>query len=670
MKTVVSFCLLWLLPLYMWAQPKAAITAPPDSTKTYQLNEIVVSNESIDNTLNKEDNTNTTASVGAYLSKIGGVDVVQRGAYAAEPVYRGMAGERAPVTINNMKIFSACTDKMDPVSSYVSTNNIKSISISKDAQNTKMTNSTAGTITLHTKTPVFRQVGSWHGQLGAGFKSVNNEINTQYSLGYGNKKFAFRTNATFRKANNYKSGGGSTVNFSQYQKNNLAISGSYLMDDNTLLTAEYIFDLAQNVGYPALPMDVSAAKGNIYSLAMVQYYEHSEVEAKLYGSNIFHQMDDSQREVIMHMDMPGWSNTYGAYVNWTRDFSPNVQWNASLDYYLSQSRAEMTMYPNNEIPMYMLTWPDVQKNDVALSIANTLSWGDKWEVSNTARIELGVNQITDPFGIKQLEAIGYVGISGNVLVLPFISSHWNVNVTEKSKINFSIKYSQRQASVTEGFGYYLFNAQDNYDYIGNPYLKPEEALAVETGYGSRLKTIEWHLQVFSYYMPQYILGEYRPEYSPMTIGATGVKFYVNLPWAMLSGFEGNALWQLTPNLALGTRFQYSYGVDNDGVALPLIPPLKNKLTLKYTKKDWGIGVQLQSVTTQNNVRYSFGETKTPGYNLLNAQAHYSISLGKSSLTFNVEAANILDTFYIDHLNFNSIPGPGRSVNFSALFSLN
>lgn len=654
----------------LWAQPKAIISVPHDSIKTYQLNEVVVSNESVDNSINRKLNTNTTSSVGAYLDRIGGVDLVQRGAYAAEPVYRGMAGERAPVTINNMKIFSACTDKMDPVSSYVSTNNLKSISISKEAKNTQMTNSTACTIALNTKTPVFRQIGTWHGQIGTGFKSVNSESNAQYSLGYGNKKFAFRTNGTLRKAQNYKAGGGATIDFSQYQKSNVAFSSSYLMDNNALLTAEYIFDLAQNVGYPALPMDVSSAKGTIYSLSMVKYNANSELETKIYGSNIFHQMDDSHRMVLMHMDMPGWSNTYGAYVTWERTSSQSVTWNASIDYYINQSRAEMTMYPKNEIPMYMLTWPDVQKNDVALTIANTLNLGNKWELASSTRLELGMNKITDPFGVKQLEAIGFVGVSGNAFVLPFVSSNLDYSLSDKSKINLLIRYSQRQASVTEGFGYYLYNAQDNYDYIGDPNLKQEGTFAVEAGVQNQTKSIAWHVQLFGYYMPNYILGEYKPDYSPMTIGASGVKFYVNLPWASLSGFEGDFLWHLTSNLKVSTRFQYSYGVDNTGEALPLIPPLKNKLQLQYTKKLWGIGIKMQSVMAQNNFRASFGETRTPGYNLININAHYTINVGKAALTFNAEGANLLDSFYVDHLNFNSIPSPGRSINVSAVLSIN
>ena len=81
--------------------------------------------------------------------------------------------------------------------------------------------------------------------------------------------------------------------------------------------ASVIYDRANDVGYPALPMDVSLARAVIGSLS----YEHKELsddialwETKLYANSIKHVMDDTNRpDVIIHMDMPGWSDTYGFY---------------------------------------------------------------------------------------------------------------------------------------------------------------------------------------------------------------------------------------------------------------------------------------------------------------------------------------------------------------------
>ena len=665
-KFVSLFFSIWLWPALTLAQSNLEFEYNPDSLRTYQLKEVVVSNETIDGVSNKGKSI-TTDNVDDFIKKLSGVDVINRGAYAAEPVYRGMSGDRAPVTINNMKIFGACTDKMDPVSSYVSTNNLKSIAVVKDASSHEAMNSTAGVIAFKTKSPVFNGVRAWQGQVGGGFKSVNNEYNGQFSTAYSRNSMAFRANGTYRKAGNYVAGGGEEVEFSQYEKTNLAISGSYLANENTIINGEYIFDLAQNVGYPALPMDVSTARGNIYSLSVNKYIGNNQVEAKIYGNNIFHDMDDSQRIVVMHMDMPGWSNTYGSFINWQKESEGNT-WAASVDYYLNQSRAEMTMYPTGEIPMYMLTWPDVQKNSVSLSLSNDKQITEKLSLSTSARLEVGTNEIKDEFGVKQLQAIGILGVTGNTFLLPSISAKLVSEVGSKTKLNLVASYGQRQASVTEGFGYYIYNSQDNFDYVGDPRLTPETAIKLETGVSVENKALAWNLQAFGYYMPNYIIGEYRPEYSQMTIGATGVKFYVNLPSATLVGFEGGLGWQLAQEVNLATQVQYTFGVDSENEFLPMIPPLKKTLRISYDNEQWVGGVEVRSAMAQNNIREIYGETATPGYSILNFDAGYNFKLDKTMLRLGVQAKNLLDQYYWDHMDFNTIPSPGRSINISVMMS--
>ena len=63
------------------------------------------------------------ASLDEYLQQSGRIDMIKRGSYAWEPMINNMATERTIVTIDGMRIFGACTDKMDPVTSYVEGSN-------------------------------------------------------------------------------------------------------------------------------------------------------------------------------------------------------------------------------------------------------------------------------------------------------------------------------------------------------------------------------------------------------------------------------------------------------------------------------------------------------------------------------------------------------------------
>lgn len=137
------------------------------------------------------------------------------------------------------------------------------------------------------------------------------------------------------------------------------------LSENKLIEAAVIYDKATDVGYPALPMDVSLAEALITSLKF-QMLPESEFlkswETKVYFNTIMHRMDDTTRpNVPVHMDMPGWSKTFGYYSH-LKSVYKNHHFLLNINGFMNKSRAEMTMYPEDksEKLMFMLTWPDVR----------------------------------------------------------------------------------------------------------------------------------------------------------------------------------------------------------------------------------------------------------------------------------------------------------------------
>ena len=89
------------------------------------------------------------ASIDEHLSQLSKVEMVRRGSYAWEPVVNNMATERVSTTIDGMKIFYACTDKMDPVTSYVESSNLQRISLNSGLDgNPQATGNIGGSIDL------------------------------------------------------------------------------------------------------------------------------------------------------------------------------------------------------------------------------------------------------------------------------------------------------------------------------------------------------------------------------------------------------------------------------------------------------------------------------------------------------------------------------------------
>ena len=68
-------------------------------------------------------------------------------------------------------------------------------------------------------------------------------------------------------------------------------------------------------------------------------------ETKVYFNTIMHKMDDTKRPFVpVHMDMPGWSKTYGYYSK-IKAKNGNHNLLLNLNSFYNKSLAEMTMYP-------------------------------------------------------------------------------------------------------------------------------------------------------------------------------------------------------------------------------------------------------------------------------------------------------------------------------------
>src|SRR5690606_336005 len=66
-------------------------------------------------------------SVDEFLASTDHISFINRGAFAWEPLLNSMSTERSTVTIDGMHVFGACTDKMDPITSYVESKDRKSV---------------------------------------------------------------------------------------------------------------------------------------------------------------------------------------------------------------------------------------------------------------------------------------------------------------------------------------------------------------------------------------------------------------------------------------------------------------------------------------------------------------------------------------------------------------
>src|SRR5690554_4643251 len=117
-----------------------------------------------------------TVSVDEFLASSEQISFIKRGGYAWEPLLNNMSTERSTITIDGMHVFGACTDKMDPVTSYVESNNLSTIDITSGQAGSMHGATVAGNIDLKRKSTPFGMERTWNGSYQTGFESNNKQF--------------------------------------------------------------------------------------------------------------------------------------------------------------------------------------------------------------------------------------------------------------------------------------------------------------------------------------------------------------------------------------------------------------------------------------------------------------------------------------------------------------
>jgi len=201
------------------------------------------------------------------------------------------------------------------------------------------------------------------------------------------------------------------------------------------------------------------------------------------------------------------------------------------------------------------------------------------------------------------------------------------------------------------YGFYLYNRNDNYDYIGQPNIETEKLLSSEIGVSYKTKKVHFSSKVFHYQFFDYITGVKLNNYGVMTFGASGVKQFRNIGSASITGAEIDIHWEIIRNLNFHTTNSFSYGVDDEKRNLPMIPPLVSRNHLTYNL--YSVKIQLEYIKSfsQNSVDFDFyGETKSNGYDLFNISVNKTFNLNRSQISVNGSVQNIFDVEYYNHLD--------------------
>lgn len=629
----------------------------------HDLKEVVVScHNNSEDPLYQYYHQNKLPSIEEVLSRIAGVSLIHRGEYGQEAALRMYSGAQINATISGMKIFSACTDHMDPVSIYVEPANLEAIDAVQGATGSKLGSTIGGSLDMQVKEVACTPERHLLVNMSNAYASVNNGFTSNLSVSSSGPKVSFRIGAVYRNAFDYKEGGGETVQHSAFEKTNLSASVTIRLREQDRLVIDYIGDLGWHIGFPALQMDTRHALANIGSIAYVSAPNRKvlkRAETKIYFNAISHLMDNAQRsDAPMQMTMPGWSYTGGLYSELQLAAGAINQIVLRGDYYANYTKASMTMFPENAPEMYMLTLPDNLRQFAGAYIA------DEWKPSAhhsfrfSLRDELMYSSLLTDEGRAQWGI--FAATTTSAKMLPSASAQYSWQSNKFVSLHLTGAYGSSAPSGNQLYGYYLFSALDNYDYVGNPSLKSEKSLQADAGISFDHKIVNLGLTAFYHRLYDYILGTVLNGISPVTYGALGVKQYSNITGADVAGVDATAGLVLKQGLQSMNTLTYAYGRLSDGNPVPMLSPFTGISSLRYNYKGWHLQAELSWASAKNRINTEVGETSSRAYGLLNLRTGYRLLFKNNVWMLNFSVENVFDSKYRTYADWGPILRPGRN----------
>lgn len=658
--------LLESLPVFSQIDTLVNILSDTLQTNT-SLDEIVITS----NPINKQTAfKGNIASIDEHLLLLRHVDVIKRGNYAWEPTVNNMQTERLSITIDGMKIFSACTDRMDPVTSYVESGNLQRISLNSGIEgNPQATGNIGGSIDLK-----LRKAGFGKEQHKCIFSTglESNGLLQMYGIDavLSDSNFYGNMGLFYRHAGNYNAGGNDEISFSQFTKTNAFINIGWKPDKHNIVETTFIYDIAANVGYPALNMDVKKAESLITSLSYRReqlYGLFTQWETKIYYNKLVHNMDDTHRpDVVIHMDMPGRSSTAGLY-SLLSGFYGQHEYRLNYDLYFNTLYADMTMYPEGQTPMFMLTWPDVA------TLNNGIALNDEIYLNNKHRLRLSMKGSWQHRTVRSNE-----GFSALKIYFPNMTRskiQWQGRIAlgyvyecDNKNLSIGIGYGCRTPTVTEEFGYFINNTFDRYDYIGNPNLKNESAIEANFAVSMQNKRLLLKTEGNIFFFKNYIIGTPMNNLSAMTLGAAGVKIYRNMSNAHVINLSSDCDWFLSKQISWKTRLTYAYGKESTGARLPLISPVTCKTSIEASLCKFTIEAGAKLCARYSDYSKKYGETAVSGYTVYHINVAYPLNMNSYSLLLSGGIENLFDRRYTTYSDWNHILQKGRNYFINASFS--
>jgi iron complex outermembrane recepter protein len=599
---------------------------------------------------------------GAFLREAGNASGIRRGGFGIDPVIRGMSGSRLNVRVDGLTTTAAaCPNRMDPPTSHIRLSDIERVEIYRGPHALEYGPTFGGTVNfISHESPQFTDFG-FLGDLRAGLESNTGHRKSDLRLQGGSSVFDFLLSGGLSSTGNYSSGDGFKVpaGFDSYD---YGIEAGLYLAPSHRVTAGWSQSFVRDADFPALGMDM--AIDDTYKLKAG--YEWNPAQTALfrsitldgYWSLVDHEMNNHRRDSFEMRDAVALAETEsygfkyrakGLYDSGTYTFTGGVDHQNVM----GTRYVEFKTGPNTGNQMTYNLWQDAVVTNYGFYGGLEHFAGD-WTITAGARFDYNGADAGDPAPRFQ----GQDNESGHVNLS--VSTGISRPIAQGMTAGLYLGRGVRSPDITERFINYLTIGRDGFEYAGNPGLNPEVNHQADLVFKTEHGSIHTETTLFISYITDHISAVIDPDMDPVGMGAPGVREFTNRGDALFSGFESSLQYRFADGWHVGLNGSFTFAeYRDDGTAVAEIPPFEAGVTVGGTLLNGRLvpEVHFRNVSPQTRYDEAFGENRTPGFRLLDANIGIGIMDG---VTLATGVRNLFDEAYYEHLNRQYNPGVNPS----------
>lgn len=686
---------------------------------TYTLSEVEINSSKLLRSFNLEkiDLKNSLViknDIGEIIKNQPNISAIRKGGTAIDPVFRGYRNNQLLIMLDNgIRIEGGCPNRMDPVTSHIDADEIENINILHGADILNYGPAIGGVITVNSFQPQAFEKWTFKTKIKSSYESNFNGLSNSALIYGGNKTIFFSVSGAYKNYGNYTDGNNNEFSTS-FKKYYTSLKLGYKITQNQTLRINFTNSQGRDIMFPALPMDEKKDNTQLYSINYSYTKNNSEkFGISLYHNDVEHYMDNSFRKQYSEIVPPltGLMQAFSDVNALTTGLNTNYkfifheiyfQLNTDIDHIYKNGNRKRSMIMNMNglqtiSTKYDNLWKDAHLYNagISLGIKKEIKNGYKLQVfSLKIRYDINAHYSSDTFLLKQNSEIIFDKSRQNNSYLSF-GLDYSIEFNEKNQFKLGLSRLLRSANMNELYIKRMPVAFDNYDYLGNPFLKAEKNYQLDLKYlNNNTEKSNFAINFFASVIDDYIGSEILPPavISSATQGVIGVKQYKNLDRVYFIGgeFVYNQLLYKYLNINLSAGYTYAflknavkYVISNNQVVkqelikndpLPEIPPMDVNLNISYKFKNQTIIplLNIRYITSQNNVSIANYEQTTPDWLIVNLSVDYKLNSNiKTSLGFK----NLMNQDYYEHLNRKIIGSteklyePGRSFFVNLIISI-